>query len=378
MFVSSVADDPASLQTAVDLRTDTCFCSSVANSPSRPPSLFPVPGGGGQGPQPARAHSGGLESGRSASKRQTTAVQLLKEMQAIITFTGSARHGEKAVGSYPTTPAAWQPAGIACRGCGREEVTGLIRLMALCVSVVRHAETVANVSGVIQGHSDSPFSTRGIKQLAALCERFAGAESEATGSSLKKVFSSDLGRALRTANAVSDGLSQRGLAVVVVPDARLRERYCGDHEGKTYKAVADVDRHAVGESPFQVRERVREFLLEVVSVHTLQETRQASEIVVVTHGGWIRQLLSLLAWKPSSPSSRAFPRNTGIWTIRIENLHSFTSHLQALPATQIPSSVRATFTVLRENDDAHAAAAGSSKITEFFPLEPKSKTNRPA
>ena len=62
--------------------------------------------------------------------------------------------------------------------------------------VVRHAETVWNRQGRIQGHLDSPLTADGVGQAKALAERLGEWKFD-------RLVSSDLGRARATADYVS-------------------------------------------------------------------------------------------------------------------------------------------------------------------------------
>jgi probable phosphoglycerate mutase len=102
------------------------------------------------------------------------------------------------------------------------------------------------------------------------------------------LFSSDLGRAAATAQAIADACGKP-----VVLDARLRERGFGVGEGMTYDEVdraypgafariRNVDPDFVipgGESRRQFHERV------VRAMDSLAATHAGRTIVVVTHGG---------------------------------------------------------------------------------------------
>ena len=89
------------------------------------------------------------------------------------------------------------------------------------VLAIRHAETAWNVDGRIQGQLDLALNETGRRQVQRLA--LALAEED-----IAAVYSSDLLRALETAQAVSHG---RG--VPVVTDAGLRERGFGEFEGLT-------------------------------------------------------------------------------------------------------------------------------------------------
>ena len=89
--------------------------------------------------------------------------------------------------------------------------------------LVRHGETEWNVEHRIQGHSDAPppLTSVGIEQAQRLASRL-------TGTPLAAAYSSDLGRASKTAGILVTG---HGIDVHELFD--LRERNYGQWEGKT-------------------------------------------------------------------------------------------------------------------------------------------------
>jgi 2,3-bisphosphoglycerate-dependent phosphoglycerate mutase len=91
--------------------------------------------------------------------------------------------------------------------------------------VVRHGETEWNLAGRQQGHMDSPLTELGQRQAAALAERLAGEHFDV-------LYSSDLGRAMRTAECIA-----RTTGLAVVPESGLRERNLGIMQGLTYAEV---------------------------------------------------------------------------------------------------------------------------------------------
>lgn len=147
--------------------------------------------------------------------------------------------------------------------------------------VVRHGETVWNVGGRLQGHGDSELSADGVAQARALAGGLAGGEYAA-------LYSSDLGRAMATAEIVG-----RRLGLGVVAETGLREWSLGVLEGLT---VAEARRQAPrayacygmndvetvipgGESRRQACER------SVACAEDLARRHPGERIILVTHGG---------------------------------------------------------------------------------------------
>ncbi|MES2101547.1 MAG: histidine phosphatase family protein [Pseudomonadota bacterium] len=95
------------------------------------------------------------------------------------------------------------------------------------ILAIRHGETAWNVDGRIQGQLDVPLNETGRWQAQRLA--LALAEED-----IAAVYSSDLLRAMATAQAVS-----RGWVDAIVRDAGLRERGFGEFEGLTWAEIND-------------------------------------------------------------------------------------------------------------------------------------------
>lgn len=92
------------------------------------------------------------------------------------------------------------------------------------IVVVRHGQTLANRTGVLQGQFDTPLDEVGFIQAEAIAERLKEDHFDA-------VYSSDLGRAMDTAKAIV----KYHPALTVIPSPELREWNLGDLQGKEYK-----------------------------------------------------------------------------------------------------------------------------------------------
>ena len=92
---------------------------------------------------------------------------------------------------------------------------------------VRHGETEWNHIGRQQGHLDSPLSESGIKQAHALANGLRG-------KGIEVIYSSDLGRAVQTAEIIGAKLDLR-----INFDPRLRERHLGSMQGMTRTAFRE-------------------------------------------------------------------------------------------------------------------------------------------
>jgi broad specificity phosphatase PhoE len=136
--------------------------------------------------------------------------------------------------------------------------------------LIRHGETDWNAEGRLQGHTDRPLNDFGRRQAGALAERLAG-------DGITAVYSSDLARALETAEILAARLE---LPVVTNPD--LRERNWGSWEGLTGTERDRVE--YVGESTDAHGERM------VRAVRRIAEQHPGERVVVVTHGGSLRRI----------------------------------------------------------------------------------------
>ena len=151
---------------------------------------------------------------------------------------------------------------------------------------VRHGETEWNLIGKQQGHLDSPLTDSGIKQAHALAGGLFG-------KGIEVLYSSDLGRAVQTAEIIGAKL---GLRVNV--DHRLRERHLGsmqgmtktefrDHFPKEFAAFDSGDPEYVlpgGESARQLFDRCIACCIELAARHP------GGKILLVAHGGVLNSL----------------------------------------------------------------------------------------
>lgn len=192
--------------------------------------------------------------------------------------------------------------------------------MSTRLVVVRHGETHWNVASRIQGHADSPLTPAGEAQAEAIARRLAAERFD-------RLVSSDLGRAMQTARAISARIGRE-----IVPEPRLRERNYGLAEGLTYgeigvhypevfSRVRDTDPDYVvpgGESRRQLFERVRG------AFEALARESPGERLAVVCHGGVLAALyrhvraIPVGATQPipiPNASYNALVHEAGSWTI---------------------------------------------------------------
>jgi len=149
---------------------------------------------------------------------------------------------------------------------------------------VRHGETEWNLVEKQQGHLDSPLSATGIKQAQFLADGLAK-------KSIDVLFSSDLGRALQTAEIIA-----RRLSLEVHKNARLRERHLGILQALTRKEF--VERYPIeavlydsnnpdyvlpqGESTRQLFNRC------IQCAEDIARENAGKNVLIVAHGGVLR------------------------------------------------------------------------------------------
>jgi probable phosphoglycerate mutase len=174
--------------------------------------------------------------------------------------------------------------------------------------LVRHGETLWNLEQRYQGHLDSPLTEKGLLQSRAVALRLAGCP-------FKEIYSSDLGRALQTAESIAKCTGH-----TVRRESRLRERNLGIFQGLSKREIQEKfpKEHALyksggpdyvvpnGESGTQACGRMVDCLTELARRHA------GELIVVVAHGGVLSALLIHVLGIPSGTPWR-FKRENGSW-----------------------------------------------------------------
>ena len=154
--------------------------------------------------------------------------------------------------------------------------------------LVRHGETDWNRESRIQGQLPTHLNAQGRREARMLARRLAWEHAQ-------NLFSSDLPRAMETAEPIAEAAS---LEIVATP--ALREAHFGRWEGRSYDEVqqqfpgefaswVESDFHKAppgGEPAGALRERVIAFLAEVAREHAGQTS------ILVTHGGPCKYLIA--------------------------------------------------------------------------------------
>ncbi|MCX7236302.1 MAG: histidine phosphatase family protein [Burkholderiales bacterium] len=178
------------------------------------------------------------------------------------------------------------------------------------ICFVRHGETNWNAERRMQGHIDIPLNANGISQA----ERLANALIRVKHS-FDVIYSSDLERALHTANAVARALS---LDVQITP--RLRERNVGKLQGLLL-AEAPVllpeiwQRHIAreldhdlggGESIRTFHQRMQDILELFLNEH------RGQSVLAVSHGGSLDMIYRIVTQQALDAERVAVVPNTSL------------------------------------------------------------------
>ena len=156
--------------------------------------------------------------------------------------------------------------------------------------LVRHGITEFNSARRFAGYSDVELSTAGYSQVERLRDRLANEK-------IDVVYSSDLRRALVTAEVISSG---HKVDIVTCPE--LREINYGDAEGLTFEEIghhhpelAESITNFSLELSFPGGESFKEFIARTCQfLDRLNEHAREETILIVSHGGALRTLVCAL------------------------------------------------------------------------------------
>ncbi len=189
------------------------------------------------------------------------------------------------------------------------------RSAAPVVWFARHAESVWNDAGLVQGQAVAPgLSATGHEQARRLARRLADCPVE-------MVVTSDLLRAMETAEIIAEAL-----AVPIFHEPRLRERNLGNIEGEPQaRLIGEISGHdravvtnadarpAGGESLRELYGRVERCL------EAFRTAPPAHSFVAVTHGGFLRVARNVLRGTPVEDMTWPATPNALLWRIDLSN-----------------------------------------------------------
>lgn len=186
------------------------------------------------------------------------------------------------------------------------------------IYIVRHGQTLFNYLERVQGWSDSPLTSLGVEQGKLVAEHLSDI-------SFDKIFSSDLKRAIDTANYI---VEEQNTSVTIETTNLLREAYYGSFEGgpetgpwepvfleygypvekiltdfdntlktvlqevpneETRNIIAESDELNLAENYNQYFYRINSFIEEL-----LLSKDEINNVLVVCHGGTAQLLLEIL------------------------------------------------------------------------------------
>jgi probable phosphoglycerate mutase len=200
------------------------------------------------------------------------------------------------------------------------------------ICFVRHGETNWNAERRMQGHIDIPLNANGISQAERLANALIRVKHP-----FDAIYSSDLERALHTANVVAGALS---LDVQITP--RLRERNVGKLQGLLLaeapvllpeiwqKHIARELDHDLGggESIRSFHQRMQSILELFLSEH------RGQSVLAVSHGGSLDMIYRIVTQQALDAERVAVVPNTSLsWIAHDGNAWSIehwgdTSHLK--------------------------------------------------
>lgn len=186
--------------------------------------------------------------------------------------------------------------------------------------LIRHCQTLGNQMQRFQGSTDYPPSEKGEKQLELLKKRF-------DNTSIDAIYSSPLGRAYKTAEAVR---GDKQMDIITMPE--LKEMDVGVFEDTLFGEYIKTDANMYdiwhnrthlfapqgGESAQQVYDRIWQ------GIKTIVEQNDGKTVAVTSHGFAIRCLLARLLHNDITKLAEVvIPANTSVTLIEFNSDLSF-------------------------------------------------------
>ncbi len=181
------------------------------------------------------------------------------------------------------------------------------------IYIVRHGETDWNIQELMQGHTDVPLNTNGIKQAEEIARDLKDIY-------LDVIYSSPLSRALETATIINTYHK-----IKIICDDAIRERQFGSLEGKTYKEVIEFHpalifsetwnypdyRPPGGESVNDIKKRIVYFSNKILKKHS------GKSVLIVSHGVALRILIGSFLGTPPEQFTKLRMKNAALTIIEI-------------------------------------------------------------
>ena len=158
------------------------------------------------------------------------------------------------------------------------------------IILIRHGQSKGNETNIVQGQIDNGLSELGKEQAKQLVKYFNIGD-------ISSIYSSDLGRAIQTAQPLQEKLN-----IEIKTDPDLREAHFGIWEGLTYDGVKEKypKEYSAWHHDYFIRppwfesftshqQRIRRAIERVLSNH-----RQNDTIAIFTHGGSIKTQIGYL------------------------------------------------------------------------------------
>ncbi len=183
------------------------------------------------------------------------------------------------------------------------------------ITLIRHGETEWNVAMRLQGIQDSNLTSKGLRQAELLAR-------ELYSRKFNVMISSDLGRAIKTAEIISSKTN-----LTVIRDQALRERNFGIMEGLTREEISEKYPDVLsgfmkrkvsykienGESLAEFYDRVTKGLNRIISVH------EGKRILIITHGGVLDCMIRMVFHYPLSDTRNFTIYNASINVFSTKN-----------------------------------------------------------
>ncbi len=204
--------------------------------------------------------------------------------------------------------------------------------MSILLYIVRHGQTIDNLQGRIQGHTDSALTELGIRQAEAVAHRLSQEH-------LDCIYSSDLNRAFCTAQIIAQAQDTQ---CPIITDSRLRELNLGVAQGLTREEYARLrpeeyalwrqnsikNRPQGAESIEEAIDRCADFL-----DYVAMQYQKGANIGIIAHGGSIKSLLLSALQLPVHCYRRLVTANAGLTILELSTqpllrLFNDTCHLR--------------------------------------------------